>query len=138
MDFRPVTKPGSFSVLPNLSDYASARSSFDWDQSAKYLDGMSDGMINIAHEAIDRHGRGALADHLALRWIGRRGEVVDFTYRDLMIETSRFASGLRALGVGTGYRVFVLAIRVPELYIAALGTLNNGSVFAPLFSAFGP
>ena len=138
MDFRPVTKPGSFSVLPNLSDYASARSSFDWDQIAKYLDGMSDGMINIAHEAIDRHGRGALADHLALRWIGRRGEVVDFTYRDLMIETSRFASGLRALGVGTGDRVFVLANRVPELYIAALGTLKNGSVFAPLFSAFGP
>ena len=27
---------------------------------------------------------------------------------------------------------------MPELYIAALGTLKNGSVFSPLFSAFGP
>jgi acetyl-CoA synthetase len=31
-----------------------------------------------------------------------------------------------------------LAGRVPELYIAALGTLKNTSVFCPLFSAFGP
>ena len=27
---------------------------------------------------------------------------------------------------------------MPELYIAALGTLKNGSVFSPMFSAFGP
>jgi acetyl-CoA synthetase len=34
--------------------------------------------------------------------------------------------------------VFILAGRVPELYVAALGSLKNGSVVAPLFSAFGP
>ena len=34
--------------------------------------------------------------------------------------------------------MFSLLGRVPELYIAALGTLRNGSVFSPLFSAFGP
>jgi acetyl-CoA synthetase len=31
-----------------------------------------------------------------------------------------------------------LAGRVPELYVAALGALKNGSTFTPLFSAFGP
>jgi acetyl-CoA synthetase len=40
--------------------------------------------------------------------------------------------------VGKGDPVAVLAGRIPELYIAALGTLKNGSVFTPLFSAFGP
>src|SRR3989304_1048305 len=30
------------------------------------------------------------------------------------------------------------ARRLPGLYVAALGTLKNGSVFSPLFSAFGP
>ena len=45
---------------------------------------------------------------------------------------------LRGLGVGSGERVFALPGRVPELYVAALGTLKNGSVFCPLFSAFGP
>ena len=34
--------------------------------------------------------------------------------------------------------MFVLAGRVPELYIAALGTLKLGAIFCPLFSAFGP
>jgi acetyl-CoA synthetase len=28
--------------------------------------------------------------------------------------------------------------RVPELHVAVLGTLKNGSVCSPLFSAFGP
>ena len=37
-----------------------------------------------------------------------------------------------------GERVFSLLGRVPELYVAALGTLKAGRVFSPLFSAFGP
>ena len=138
MDFRPVEKPGSFTVLPNLSDYATARESFDWDQVSKYLDGLPGGRINIAYEAVDRHARGPLEDHVALRWISRRGSVHDTTYGELSALTSRFASAIRALGVGEGDKVFALANRIPELYVAALGTLKNGSVIAPLFSAFGP
>jgi acetyl-CoA synthetase len=40
--------------------------------------------------------------------------------------------------VGKGDRLFVLAGRVPELYISVLGALKNGTVVSPLFSAFGP
>ena len=40
--------------------------------------------------------------------------------------------------MGRGDRVFALAGRIPELYVAALGTLKHRSVFCPLFSAFGP
>ena len=53
-------------------------------------------------------------------------------------QTNRFANVLAASGIAKGDRVFALLGRVPELYIAALGTLKNGSVFSPLFSAFGP
>jgi acetyl-CoA synthetase len=94
--------------------------------------------LNIAHEAIDRHASGPRRQHLALRWLGRDGTVNDFTYEDLQEQTSRFANVLSTLGVGQGDRVFVLAGRIPALYIAALGTLKNTSVFCPLFSAFGP
>jgi acetyl-CoA synthetase len=45
---------------------------------------------------------------------------------------------LRNLGLGKGDTVCVLAGRIPELYVAALGTFKNTSVFCPLFSAFGP
>jgi acetyl-CoA synthetase len=40
--------------------------------------------------------------------------------------------------VGKQDRVFLLTGRILELYIAALGTWKNTSVFCPLFSAFGP
>jgi acetyl-CoA synthetase len=52
--------------------------------------------------------------------------------------TDTFANALRSLGVEPGQRVFSLVGRVPALYVAILGTLKAGSVFAPLFSAFGP
>jgi len=45
---------------------------------------------------------------------------------------------LAALGIGKGERVFMLSTRLPELYIAAMGTLKNRSVMCPLFSQFGP
>jgi acetyl-CoA synthetase len=87
---------------------------------------------------VDRHASGPRRDHLALRWLGKRGEIRDYTYQQLSKLSNRFANVLKDLGVGKGDRVFVLAGRIPELYIAALGTLKNGSVFCPLFSAFGP
>ena len=138
MDFSPILKPGPFRVRPNLADYAEERDAFAWDEAARALGGLGDGALNIAHECVDRHAAGGRRDHEALRWLGRHGAVRTFTYGDLAALTSRFASGLRSLGTGPGDRVFALSHRIPELYIAGLGTLKNGSVFAPLFSAFGP
>ena len=124
---------------PNLADYDELRKRFSWEAARKELDGLPEGKgLNIAHETVDRHASGKLANHLALRWLGKSGAVRDFTFADLKRESNRFANVLRSLGVGKGERVFVLAGRVPELYIAAIGTLKNGSVFCPLFSAFGP
>ena len=126
-------------VTPNLADYAAARSAFSWDAARRALDGLPGGSgLNIAHEAVDRHAQGPRAEHLALRWLGRRGGVRDFTYRDLGEQTSRLANALAGLGVQAGERVFVLAERIPELYVAVLGALKQRCVVSPLFSAFGP
>jgi acetyl-CoA synthetase len=102
------------------------------------LSGLPGGKWNIAHEAVDRHAAAGLAERTAIRWLGRTGAIREYSYAGLAELTSRFASGLRRLGVGRGDRVFTLSTRVPELYIATLGALKNGSVAAPLFSAFGP
>jgi acetyl-CoA synthetase len=123
---------------PNLRDYEAAHAAFSWEAARAELAGLPGGAINIAHEAVDRHARSERAGHLALRWLGRDGATRDFTYRDLAQETSRFANVLAGLGVGVGERVFVLAGRIPELYIAVLGALKRGCVLSPLFSAFGP
>ena len=135
-----IAKPyGSWNVVPNLVDYDRSRAEFSWTRARAELDGLPDGRgLNIAHEAVDRHAAGARRNRVALRWLSKDGTRRDFTYADLRDETSRFANVLKALGVGKGDPVAVLAGRIPELYIAALGTLKNGSVFTPLFSAFGP
>ena len=139
MDWPPISKsPANLPVQPNLVDYDKARAGFSWEAIRKELGGLPNGGLNIAHEAVDRHAAGPRRDHLALRWLGADGATRDFTYRDLAEGSSRFANVLRELGAGKGDRVFALAGRIPELYISALGTLKNTSVFCPLFSAFGP
>jgi acetyl-CoA synthetase len=135
-----ITKaPGEFSVIPNLLNYKKARAEFSWAAARKALDGLPGGRgLNIAYEAVDRHAAGDRSDHIAIRWLGKRGEIRDFTYARLRLLTNRFANVLRSLSMARGERVFMLAGRIPELYISALGTLKNGNVFCPLFSAFGP
>jgi len=120
-------------------DYDAARSSFSWEAARRELSGLPGGMgLNIAHETIDRHASGPSRDRVALTWLSKSGAISDYTYAQMSELTSRFANVLRSLGIGKGDRVFALAGRIPELYVAALGTLKNGSVFSPLFSAFGP
>lgn len=140
MPWQTITKPRTgWVVTPNLVDYEKTRTAFSWEEARRALEGLPNGQgLNIAHEAVDRHAAGPRRAHLALRWLGKRHEVRDFTYADLQRQTNRFANVLKKLGVGKGDRVFLLAGRIPELYISALGALKNGNVFCPLFSAFGP
>jgi acetyl-CoA synthetase len=136
--YAPIKKTGPFVFSPNLSGYDATQATFSWDSAEQFLEGLPGGKLNIAYEAVDRHARGQGGRRTAIRWLGRKGDVRDYSYAALAAETSRFASGLRQLGVGKGDRVFILSSRIPELYVATLGTLKNGSVAAPLFSAFGP
>ena len=138
MSYEPIRKDSeSFKVRPNLAEYVQGCRKFRWESICQEL-AVSSGSLNIAQEAVVRHASGPLAGHLAIRWIGKEGRVVDFTYRDLNAATNRFANVLKGLGLGKGDGVFALAGRIPELYIASLGALKNRSVFCPLFSAFGP
>jgi acetyl-CoA synthetase len=129
----------SWIVQPNLLDYQATCAGFSWEEIRHELDGLPRGKgLNIAHEAVDRHADGSRAGHLAIRWLGKDGKVLDFTYKKLKEESNRLANVLRHLGVKKGDTVFALAGRIPALYITALGTLKNISIFCPLFSAFGP
>jgi len=115
------------------------RAAFSWDKTrAEMLDGLPDGAINIAHEAVDRHVANGFGSVTALRWLGKSGERLELSYADLSAASARFASILAAHGLGRGARVFSLLGRQPEVFYAALGTLKAGMTFTPLFSAFGP
>ena len=133
-----VTVATPSDVPANLGDYEQARATFSWPAARARLAGLPDGALNIAHEAVDRHADGPLADVVAMRFLSKHHPPLELTYAELGRRIARFAGVLEALGVRRGERVFVLAGRIPELYVAALGTLKHGAVFCPLFSAFGP
>ena len=134
----PIRKrPGSY-ARANLQNYDEFSRTFSWADARALLDGLPGGGLNIAYEAVDRHVLAGRGGKVALRCIGRDDRISDLTYAELFKETNRFANVLAAAGIGKGDCVFALLGRVPALYIAALGTLKNGSVFSPLFSAFGP
>ena len=126
-------------VAPNMPDYERARREFSWDAARAALDGLPGGRgLNIAHEAVDRHVRAGRGGRVALRCLAVSGGRQEITFAALARATNRFANLLGRLGVTPGDRVFACLGRVPELVIAALGTLKSRAVFAPLFSAFGP
>ncbi len=139
MGWEPIHKSGHTDSSFNLTDYAAAVQDFTWEKARAELAGLPGGHgLNIAHEAVDRHAAGPHADAAALRCIGKDGSVTELTYAGLARQTNRFANLLRSLQLGRGDRVFTLLGRVPELYVAVLGTLKNTSVASPLFPAFGP
>ena len=107
-----------------------------WDAARCGLDGLPGAMgLNMAHEAVDRHAAGPLADRTAIRWRGPGGATIDLSYRQLAELSARFANILAHLGIQRGETVCTLADRVPALYVAALGsdtfdvtTLNSATV----------
>ena len=138
MEYDPIIKTSEGASTANLHDYVTAYADFCWDDARRLIDGLPEGGLNIAHEAIDRHVLAGYGAQVALRWISKSGDRMDFTYQELSDLTNRFANVLRSCGLERGARIYSLLGRTPELYIAALGTLKAGCVFCPLFSAFGP
>ena len=112
-------------VSPNLPDDTATHEIFSWAGVRSELEGLPGGGLNIAHEAVDRHARGARRDHIAFRFLN--GDAVrDVSFGELARLSNRFANVLRRLGVGKGQRLFVLTGRIPELYLAVLGGFKNG------------
>jgi acetyl-CoA synthetase len=111
---------------------------FSWALISRELGESSDGTINIAHLAVDRHARSARAEKTAFRFLGADGSTRNVSYRELAGLTDRFGNTLKLLDVKKGDRVFVLCGRICELYVAVLGALKIGAVVSPLFQSFGP
>lgn len=133
-----IRKSDTIRRRANLADYDRFCASFQWKDAERLLDGLPGNKLNIAFEAVDRHVAHGRGDTTALRWISKNGSRLDVSYAELQRETNRFANVLGELGIARGDRVYSLLGRVPELYVAALGTLKYGAVFCPMFSAFGP
>ena len=94
------------------------------------------GKLNLSHNCVDRHAKGARRDKVALLWEGEPGEVRRLTYGELLVEVQRFANVLKAQGVERGDRVAVYMGMCPELAIALLACARIGAVHSVIFGGF--
>ncbi|MCF7551489.1 propionyl-CoA synthetase [Pseudonocardia sp. WMMC193] len=96
-----------------------------------------DGVLNVAHNALDRHVAAGRGDQAALIYDSPvTGTQRTYTYGELTEEVARFAGVLRGLGVGVGDRVVVYMPMVPEAAIAMLACARLGAVHSVVFGGF--
>jgi acetyl-CoA synthetase len=78
------------------------------------------------------------ADKIALRWIAPTSlDKIEYSFFQLEKQSNRMANMLKSLGYGEGDIIFTFLPKVPEQFIAFLGTLKIKAIAACLFSNFG-
>ena len=94
------------------------------------------GKLNVSVNCLDRHLENGGGDKVAFHWEGEPGDPRTVSYRDLYVETCRFANALRSLGVGKGDRVAIYLGMVPELPVAMLACARIGAPHSVVFGGF--
>jgi acetyl-CoA synthetase len=95
------------------------------------------GRVNICYNCVDRHVEAGNGDKVAYYW---EGEPEDdrraITFAELQGEVTRFANGLKKLGVGKGTPVGIYMGMIPELPIAMLACTRLGAPHTVVFGGF--
>ena len=105
----------------------------DWKPpNAKWFIG---GRLNASYNCLDRHLK-KNGEKTAILWEGEPGDARRYTYRQLHAEVSRFANGLKGLGVQLGDRVAIYLPLIPEAVIAMLACARIGAVHSVVFGGF--
>jgi propionyl-CoA synthetase len=128
--------------------WLNAAASIDWEQPptagldesrAPIYAWYPDGVLNVCHNALDRHvaaGRGentALVYDSAVLGIQER-----FSYAELLAKVETFAGVLRDAGIGVGDRVLIYLPMIPQAHIAMLACARIGAVHSVVFGGFAP
>ncbi len=92
--------------------------------------------LNACYNCVDRHAASTPA-RTALIWAANApGEYRHISFRELLIEVSRFANLLTELGVKKGDRVCLYLPMIPELAFAVLACARIGAVHSVVFAGF--
>jgi len=94
------------------------------------------GQTNIVANALDRWMNTDVKNKTALIWISQEQTERKFTYGQLNEEVSKFANGLKSLGVKKGDKITIYLPRIPEQFIAMLACLKIGAIHSVVYSGF--
>jgi len=93
------------------------------------------GYSNVSFNCIDRHAM-KTPQKTAIIWLSEDGLRQSITYRDLMLQTAKFAKGLADEGVKMGDVVTIFLPNRIEAFIAAHACFRIGAIYNIIFSGF--
>jgi acetyl-CoA synthetase len=109
-----------------------------YDPSHISIKWFEDGVLNVAHNCVDRHleKRG---DQVAILWEGDDPkDDKKITYRELHSEVCKMANVLKTHGVRKGDRVTIYLPMIPEAAFAMLACARIGAIHSVVFGGFSP
>lgn len=139
-----IKNPDAFweNIAKELSWFKPWDKVLDWKYPyAKWFVG---GQTNIVSNALDRWMNTDIKNKTALIWIAQPFDSAQgkdlverrFTYGELNDEVSKFANGLKSLGVKKGDKITIYLPRIPEQFVAMLACLKIGAVHSVVYSGF--
>jgi acetyl-CoA synthetase len=108
----------------------------DWNE--PFATWFADGQLNASVNALDRHIAAGKAAKVAFYYEGEPGDRWSITYGQLLDDVSRFANGLRSLGIKKGDRVAIYMPMIVELPVAMLACARIGAAHSVIFGGFSP
>lgn len=95
------------------------------------------GQLNTSYLALDYHVQNGRADQVALIYDSPVTNTKEqYTYRQLLEETARFAGVLKELGIEKGDRVIIYMPMIPQVVFAMLACARLGAVHSVVFGGF--
>ncbi|MEF8833087.1 MAG: AMP-binding protein, partial [Candidatus Thermoplasmatota archaeon] len=109
----------------------------NWDP--PHAEWFVNGKLNVSYNCIDRHVENGKGDKTAIIWEGEPlDETIEYTFKELQEEVSKFANALKEMGVEKGDIVTFYLPMVPELAIGILACSRIGAPHSVVFGGFSP
>ncbi|MDC7690490.1 acetate--CoA ligase [Vogesella indigofera] len=105
------------------------------DSNAPFFKWFADGELNVSYNCIDRH-LATKANKTAIIFEADDGSVENITYQQLHERVSRFANGLKSLGVAKGDRVVIYMPMVADAVVAMQACARIGAIHSVVFGGF--
>ncbi len=97
------------------------------------------GELNTCYNALDRHIENGRGDQIAIIYDSPVTSTIRrITYNDLLDQVSRFAGGLKTLGVGKGDTVVIYMPMIVQAAVAMLACARIGAIHSVVFGGFAP
>jgi len=95
------------------------------------------GGLNITEKCLDRWIGTDIENQPAIIWEGEEGDVVEYSYAELISEVKYCSASLRNLGIGKGDAVGIYLPMTPETVTALMAINRIGAIAVPVFSGYG-